>query len=61
MVAPMRRHYTDDEVHAHAQVPSGLQPLEALGLYLRQSSRFEADRQRTLLEYARRLTYREEP
>lgn len=61
LVAPMRRHFTDDEVHTHAQVASGLQPLEALELYLRQSGRFEADRQRTLLEHARRLTYRQEP
>jgi DNA repair protein SbcD/Mre11 len=55
LVAPVHRQYSDDLDRQHVEMPTGLAPLDALELYLRRTGRYDADRQRTLLEYARRL------
>jgi len=55
LVAPVHRQYSDDLDRQHVEMPTGLAPLDALELYLRRTGRYDADRQRTLVEYARRL------
>jgi DNA repair protein SbcD/Mre11 len=55
LVAPIRRQYSDDLDRQHVEVPTGLAPVDALELYLRRTNRYDAERQHTLVEYARRL------
>jgi exonuclease SbcD len=55
LVAPIRRQYSDDLDRQHIDVPTGLPPVDALKMYLRRMGNYDAERQRTLVEYARRL------
>jgi exonuclease SbcD len=55
VIAPIHRQYTDDVDRQRVDVPSGLAPMDALELYLRRTNRYDAQRQKTLVEYARRL------